>query len=67
MGNCNRFPYLDAYSFRIVGYRIDTHMRDELVIECLNEALKKESPKSGLITHVDQGSQYTGHRFFEVI
>ena len=42
-------------------------MRDELVIECLNEALKKESPKSGLIIHVDQGSQYTGHRFFEVI
>lgn len=59
--------YLDAYSRRIVGYRIDTHMRDELVIECLNEALKKESPKSGLIIHVDQGSQYTGHRFFEVI
>lgn len=42
-------------------------MRDELVIECLNEALQKESPKSGLIIHVDQGSQYIGHRFFEVI
>lgn len=42
-------------------------MRAELVIERLETALLKEHPTSGLIIHVDQGSQYTSHRFFEII
>lgn len=58
--------YLDAYSRRVVSYRIECHMRDELVIDCLEEGIRKEKPKPGLVIHGDQGSQYTGHRFFEV-
>lgn len=42
-------------------------MIDELVVESLETALFKEKPKAGLIIHVDQGSQYTSHHFFEVI
>lgn len=59
--------YIDAYSRRVVGYQIENHMRDELVIECLIAAVNREKPKQGLMIHVDQGSQYTGHRFFDVI
>lgn len=59
--------YIDAYSRRVISYRIDYHMKDELVTESLETALFKEKPKAGLIIHVDQGSQYTSHRFFEVI
>lgn len=59
--------YIDAYSRRVISYRIDHHTRDELVIESLETALLKEHPKAGLIIHVDQGSQYTSHRFFEII
>lgn len=59
--------YIDAYSRRVVGYQIENHMRDELVTECLMTAVKREKPKKGLIIHVDQGSQYTGHRFFDLV
>lgn len=59
--------YTDAYSRRVINYRIDNHMRDELVIERLETALLKGKPKVELIIHVDQGSQYTSRRFFEVI
>ncbi|HHX52497.1 MAG TPA: IS3 family transposase [Erysipelothrix sp.] len=59
--------YIDAYSRRVVGYQIENHMRDELVIECLIAAVNREKPKPGLIIHVDQGTQYTGHRFFDAI
>lgn len=56
--------YIDAYSCRVIGYLIDHHMRNELVIESLETALLKDQPKAGLIIHMDQGSQYTSHRFF---
>ena len=54
-----------AYARRVVSYRIDNHMRDELVVESLKTALFKEKPKAGLIIHVDQGSQYTSHRILK--
>ncbi len=59
--------YIDAYARRVISYRIDTHMRDELVIESLQAAIQKEKPATGLMIHADQGAQYTGHRFYEVI
>ena len=40
-------------------------MRNELVIESLETALLKDHPKAGLIIHMDQGSQYTSHRFLK--
>ncbi|MGG5371699.1 hypothetical protein IGI67_003368 [Enterococcus sp. AZ196] len=57
--------YMDAYSRRVVSYRIDNHMRDELGVESLETALFKEKPKAGLVIHVDQGSQYISHLFLK--
>ena len=37
-----------------------------MVIESLEMAIK-EKPKAGLIIHSDNGSQYAGYRFYEVI
>lgn len=42
---------------------MDTRMKDQLVIDALNQAVSKEQPQPGLIIHTDQGSQYTGSRF----
>lgn len=42
---------------------MDTRMKDQLVIDALNQAVGKEQPQPGLIIHTDQGSQYTGSRF----
>ncbi|RSU08847.1 hypothetical protein CBF27_13955 [Vagococcus acidifermentans] len=57
--------FIDAYTRKCVGYCIDSHMRDSLVIQSLENALVREKPDAGLIVHSDQGSQYTGHRFYE--
>src|SRR6202158_3582476 len=48
---------LDAWSRRVVGWAMATHLRTELVLEALNMALTQRRP-SGVIHHSDQGTQY---------
>ena len=38
-----------------------------MVVESLIDAVRKEDPKEGLIVHTDQGAQYTGSEFREVL
>ena len=60
------FVYLavvvDAFSRRVVGGSMATHLRTELVLEALNMALWQRRPAS-VIHHSDQGSQYTSFAF----
>ena len=49
---------LDAFSRRVVGWAMATHLRTELVIDALNMAIWRRRPE-GVIHHSDQGSQYT--------
>ncbi len=53
---------LDAFSRRIVGWAMATHLRTELVLEALNLALWQRRPAS-VIHHSDQGTQYTSIAF----
>jgi len=53
---------LDAFSRRIVGWAMETHLRTELVLEALNVALAQRRP-AGVIHHSDQGTQYTSIAF----
>jgi len=53
---------LDAWSRRVVGWAMATHLRTELVLEALNMALTQRRP-SGVIHHSDQGTQYTSIAF----
>jgi putative transposase len=53
---------LDAFSRRIVGWAMATHLRTELVLEALNLALWQRRP-AGVIHHSDHGSQYTSLAF----
>jgi putative transposase len=53
----------DAFSRRIVGWSMADHMREELVIDALQMALKRRRPDPGLIHHSDQGSQYVSLGF----
>jgi putative transposase len=63
---CAGFLYLavvlDAFSRRIVGWAMETHLRTELVLEALNMALAQRRP-AGVIHHSDQGTQYTSIAF----
>ena len=59
--------FIDCFTRKIVVYSIRSHMRETMVIESLEMAIIKENPKAGLIIHSNNGSQYTGYRFYEVI
>jgi putative transposase len=54
---------LDAYSRRLVGWSMATHLRAELVIDALEMAIWRRKPQAGLIHHSDQGVQYTSLSF----
>jgi transposase InsO family protein len=50
---------LDAYSRRVVGWALETHLRAELAIAALAMALGARRPPPGsLIHHSDRGVQY---------
>jgi putative transposase len=53
----------DAYSRRIVGWSMATHMRAPLVVDALHMALARRRPDPGLIHHSDQGGQYVSLAF----
>jgi putative transposase len=53
---------LDAWSRRIVGWAMATHLRTELVMDALDMAVRQRRP-TNVIHHSDQGCQYTSIAF----
>ena len=53
---------LDAFSRRVVGWAMATHLRTSLVLDALDMALAQRRAKD-VIHHSDQGSQYTSLAF----
>jgi putative transposase len=54
----------DAFSRRIVGWSMADHMREQLVIDALQTALRRRRPDPGLVHHFDQGvAQYVSLGF----
>lgn len=66
-----RFAYLallmDLYSRRIVGWELDEHMAEALVLAALREAIAARQPGPGLIHHTDRGGQYAGGEYRQVL
>jgi putative transposase len=58
---------VDAFSRRIVGWRVASHMRTEMVLDALEMARRSRGARRlvGLVTHADAGSQFTSVRFTE--
>ena len=50
---------LDLFSRKVVGWAMSAHMNTALVETALHMALQTRQPKSTLLHHSDQGSQYT--------
>jgi putative transposase len=53
---------LDAWSRRIVGWAMASHLKTSLVLDALNMALTQRRPR-GVIHHSDHGCQYTALAF----
>ncbi len=58
---------VDAFSRRIVGWRVAANMKTDMVLDALEMARLARGARRlvGLITHADAGSQFTSVRFTE--
>lgn len=58
---------IDAFLRKVVGWSMSVHIRENLVIDALEQAVGREHPQPGLIFHDDQGTQYTSQGFQKVL
>ena len=52
---------LDLFSRQVIGWSMHSRMQADLVMRALLMALGRRQPKTEVLVHSDQGSQYTGY------
>ena len=58
---------LDLYSRKIVGWSLDAHMREDLIIDAFTMAAANRDIEGETLIHSDRGVQYRGNRYQEVL
>jgi transposase InsO family protein len=58
---------MDRFSRRIVGWDLQDHMRESLVLAALRAAITLRRPRPGLIHHTDRGGQYAGAEYRKML
>lgn len=58
---------MDRYSRRIVGWNLQDHLRESLVLAVLRAAIVLRQPEPGLIHHTDRGGQYAGAEYRQTL
>ena len=58
---------INLYSRQVVGWSMRSQMTVELVLNSLLMALWRRKPKSKVLIHFDQGSQYISHDWFSFL
>ena len=59
-------PVLDCFDGQIVGLTMDNNMKKELCVNAFAQACLRQNAH-GVILHSDRGSQYTSHKFREIL
>lgn len=54
---------LDCYSRSVVGWAVADHLRTELCLAALDDAVSRRNPPHGLVHHSDRGCQYTSYEY----
>lgn len=66
-----RFVYLavvlDAFSRRVIGWRLGKTLEAELAVGALRQALEARQPPPGLVHHSDQGVQYAARAYIALL
>jgi transposase InsO family protein len=60
---------IDAFSRKVVGWQLASHMRTDLVLDALRMALGQREPGADfqLVAHTDRGSQYTSTDYTQTL
>ena len=59
--------YMDLCSRRVVGWKLDSNMKSQLVEGALSMALTSRKTPDNLIVHTDQGSQFISHSYLKLL
>jgi transposase InsO family protein len=59
--------WMDLFSRKVVGWDLQDHMRESLVIASLQKATGSRNIKPGLLIHSDRGGQYAGAAFRKIL
>jgi putative transposase len=66
-GWCYLAAIVDCYSRLVVGWSLAGHMRTELCVDALVDAVTRRRPGPGLVHHSDRGCQYTSHDYQKLL
>ena len=58
---------MDLYSRKVIGWALDNHMRESLIIEAFEMAVSLRDLKKGSLIHSDRGVQYRGNRYQQIL
>lgn len=54
---------LDLFSRKVIGWSLDNHMREGLILEAFNMAVSCRDIEKDILLHSDRGVQYRGHDY----
>jgi len=54
---------LDLFSRKVIGWALDTHMREALILEAFTMAVSRRDIQDNVLLHSDRGVQYRGHEY----
>ncbi len=54
---------LDLYSRKVIGWSLDNHMREDLIIEAFTMAVSCRNPGPDTLLHSDRGVQFRSNRY----
>ena len=57
---------LDLRSRRVVGFAMADHLRTDLIVDALSNAVAGRDPEPGVVFHSDRGCQYTSRQYAEL-
>jgi len=58
---------MDLFSRKIVGWALESHMRESLIIEALEMAVSRRDTRCPILIHSDRGVQYRGHDYQAIL
>lgn len=58
---------MDLFSRKIIGWQIEDHMAEALVLAALVSAIRDRQPPARMIHHTDRGGQYAGTEYRAVL
>lgn len=58
---------VDLFSRKVVGWALERHMRESLILEALEMAVSQREPKGHTLIHSDRGVQYRGNEYQEAL